>query len=375
MDLEFKQFRDFFLSQEPKASAFYADPEKDKSFLFAASLESIHALIKWTHDAKNQYGHLFNIVPGFLDVMSPNAAADKDDLNFYMAMNVALFVSITEFSMFAFAQKGFFPDIGDSKKEVSPQPLDGHAPGVWLLQHTSRGKRVNDEHSSHLIPKCPIRYETSIYLSQLMIRFVWLHELAHCFNGHLGLVRQKNIALRLYELEDGLSVAGFHNKKHSTFKTLQLLEYEADRSAFWASLRIQSDNLENMQGIIGLGKTISQKLTLFGTYAMTWLFEEFRAYLDVKNNLTHPAPYMRLHNLFRIAKKNLPQHIDGFESLNTEAYQTFDAIRQSIPKIYSSTNLERDMQNSKIQDMLDRIVVDTEQLHKDLEPFKFSECR
>lgn len=371
MSSKFDLFREFFASQDPSSSAFQSYEDDETTHLFALSLNSFNSMIEWTKGATNSRGEAFRLIPGFLSVMEPNALADRNSENFFAAMNVALFASISEFAMFCFAQRDFFPEIGDSEMEISPGPLGEYAPGIWLFDRTKKGGKVQREHSEKLPPRCPVRYTTSLYLAHLMARFVWFHELCHCFQGHIDFVRDRGIALRLYEVASNLNVAGQTSTGHA--ETLQLLEYEADRSAFWASLRIQTDGHENIEGIINLGATISQQLTLFGVYATTWLFEEYQNYLDLKANLSHPSPYLRLHNLLNVAQQNMPPHIEDFAAMNGRVCRAFDAIRNKIPKLFGSQDLYRDMEDEKIQAALSRAEEAIVELRPDLVAFEFSE--
>jgi len=335
---DYTQFERYFRSKTEPLTAFQPDAQDEKTHLYGVSLSSLFNLAAWT-----------------------------DGL-----INNALFVTINEFAMFCFAQKKFFPEIGEAKAESSPQPLDGYAPGLWLLQHTQSGGRVTDEHSRHLIPKCSTRYVQSIYLAQLMTRFVWLHELAHCNNGHVSFVQDRKIADRIHELDDGLQAAQLSRRGNKTnLKVLKLLEFDADGSALKASLRIQTDGLENIDGIAKQALDTRIDLALFAAYAMTWLFEEIQAYLDVRAGLTHPSPFDRLQNLFHITSQHLGEHIPNIEDRRESAFKRFDTVRDAIPKIFCTeaitSRLTDDIEIARATQLNSKL----EALRTRLQPFSF----
>jgi len=369
---DYAEFERYFRSKAEPLPSFQPDAQDEKTHLYGVSLSSLFNLAAWTDGLQNAQGQKFNVLGGFIESMMPNAVAERDGKNFYIGINNALFVTINEFAMFCFAQKQFFPELGEAKAESSPQPLDGYAPGLWLLQHTQSGGRVTDEHSRHLIPKCSTRYIQSIYLAQLMTRFVWLHELAHCNNGHVSFVQDRKIADRIHELDDGLQAAQLSkrgNKKN--LRILKLLEFDADGSALKASLRIQTDGLENIDGIAKQALDTRIDLALFAAYAMTWLFEEIQAYLDIRAGLTHPSPFDRLQNLFHITSQHLGEHIPNIEDRRESAFKRFDTVRDAIPKIFCTeditSRLTDDVEIARASELNAKLAA----LRTRLQPFSF----
>jgi len=365
-------FEQYFGSKNEPVQTFNPDIQDKKTHLNAVSLSSLFNLAAWTDGLQNQQGQKLNVSAGFLESMIPNAVAERDSTSFYIGINNALFVTINEFAMFCFAQKQFFPDIGENHLEKSPQPLNGYAPGLWLLQYTKSGGKVTDAQSHHLIPKCSIRYMQSIYLAQLMARFVWLHELAHCNNGHVSFIQHQKIANGIHELNDGLHAAALSkpNAKRN-LRILRLLEFDADGSAMKASLRIQTDSLENIDGIANQPLEVRVDLALFAAYAMTWLFEEIQAYLDVRAGLTHPSPFDRLQNLFRITTVHLSNHIPDIEERREKAFKRFDTVRDAIPKIFCTQNIQMGIENEHEKQRAKRLASDLISIRAQLEPFAF----
>ena len=374
METDFTTFRRF-AELRLQTTAFETSPDSESSHIFHTSLESAYHQFNWTQGTTNKLGEKFNLVAGFLDTFSPNALADRFEGRHFIGMHVALFVAINEFAMFCFAQKEFFPEIGDANQEVSPAPWDDRVPGLWLIDHTSQGGHVENKHSRRLIPKNPERYIMSQYLGFLMSRFVWLHELSHCFNGHVAFVHHHRMALRLYEISEKLPAVEVTKISNSStnIEAMKCLEFDADQSAFWASCNIQLNDLENIEGIQNLNRELRLRLTLFGSYAMTWLFEQFQNYSDSQNGHTHPDPTLRLYGLLQTAGSNVfPLHKD-LPALNNNVLGQFDVIRKRIAIIYDSKSLEQIIQGNTDFSALSRFDEARAQQKIDLENFQFSE--
>lgn len=320
---------------------FEPDPTDPESDLFHLSLESARALFGWTKDQRSREGAFFNLHAGFVDIMRPNALADAWQGRHFIALHTSLFAAITEFAMFCFTQKDFFPDIGNPAAEVSPQPWDGRVPGIWLLDVTMKGQRVTEAHSQRLIARDSARFVASIYLGQLMARVVWLHELAHCINGHVGYVLRRGLVPRLYELADPLSGVSVDRKRPlaAHADVLRCLELDADRAALRASLSIQLNSREPIEGIAALEPGQRIRLTLFGALAMIWLIDAFQDYLDSQNVDTHPTPSLRLQNLLRLLTSEIRPLHAGMAGLIDDVLHQFDVVRAAIPGMYGGTYL------------------------------------
>lgn len=374
MEMDFTTFKRF-AEIRLQTTAFETSADSESSHIFHTSLESAYHQFNWTHGTTNKQGEKFNLVAGFLDTFSPNALADRFEGSHFIGMHVALFVAINEFAMFCFAQKIFFPDVGEADQEVSPTPWDDRVPGLWLIDHTAQGGHVENKHSRRLIPKDPLRYHMSQYLGFLMSRFVWLHELSHCFNGHVAYVHHHQMALRLYEVSEELPAVEV-NKVSNTpanSEALKCLEFDADQSALWASCNIQLRSLENIQGIQELNENLRLRLTLFGSYAMTWMFEQFQNYRDTKDGNTHPEPMLRLYNLLQTARSNIFPLREDLSALNQNAIEQFDGIQKRIPNIYDSTGLEEIVLGRTDFSALSKFSDAREQQKVDLQQFQFSE--
>ncbi len=331
-------------------TVFQTSATEDDLHIFHTSLESAVKQFHWTSKAKRELGERFKLHACFLDTFSPNALADRWKGEYILGIHVALFVAINEFAMFCFAQSDFFPELGDPSQESSPKPWNDRLPGIWLLDNTLTGGGVDYEHSKYLIPADPQRYISSQLLAFLMTRFVWLHELSHCFNGHVDLVQNLNIALRLHELPEGMNLTGKSKTQAKSLtdgekQILRCLELDADGSAFFANCAVQMRNMENIEGIRELAPDIALRMTIFASYAMVWLFDAFQDYAKSALGDTHPTPSLRLQNLLLTAERRLYTESDNFEELHRRALKEFDPVKDAIPGMFEFGTL-REMAHS-----------------------------
>jgi len=356
---------------------FAPQPDDPKWQIFQASLASAIEQFRWTSRASNVSGSPFELHITFLETFSPNALADRFEGKFFLGVHVALFVAINEFAMFCFAQKDFFADLGDPTKESSPNPWDDRLPGIWLIDNTLHGGRVNDEHSRHLIPADPTRFACSQLLALLMARFVWLHELAHCFNGHVDLVQDLGIALRLNELPESLGLAGKpkYSKRAPTDEekdVLRCLELDADESAFFASCAVQMRGIENIEGIRELQPGLALRLAIFASYAMVWMFDAFQEYTKSSLGDTHPAPSLRLQNMLQTAKDRLASENGDFEKMHRLVLREFDPISKAIPGMFTFGTLREMGHSDELSAQLESLEPIRQKVAEKLRQFQFS---
>lgn len=343
-----------FVAHRLSAAHFEPNPTDPESNLFHLSLESARVLFGWTKGRRSPDGAVFELHAGFVDVMRPNALADAWQGRHFIALHTSLFAAITEFAMFCFTQKDFFLDIGNPAVEVSPQPWDGRVPGIWLLDVTTKGGQVTEAQSRQLIARDSERFVASLYLGQLMARVVWLHELAHCINGHVGYVQRRGLVPRLYELADPLSGVSVDRTRPLAEKAdiLRCLELDADRAALRASCSIQLNSREPIEGIAALEAGQRIRLTLFGALAMIWLIDAFQDYLDSQNVDSHPTPSLRLQNLLRtLASEIRPLHA-GMAGLIDDVLQQFDVVRAAIPSMYGNADLAARIRDGPLMEEL-----------------------
>ncbi len=333
-----------FARERRNAAAYDAGDKSEEAQLFAVSLSSFQDHLAWTRSAINKQDMGATIIPGYIDLMTLNAFADYHGGTHYIGMHQALFVTILEFAYYCFAQRGFFPGIGNASLETSPEPIDDQAPGLWLLDQTVKGMRTIPHRANRILPNDPERSVAAVYLALLMVRFVWLHEMAHCMNGHVHYVQSKDLSQSLNEIASqevlGLVKPVPARNIQKWDAALRCLEYDADQTAFWGSCQIQIGGNENIQGIAAMDITSRLELTVFGTYAMTWLFETYQNYFKVQYDSTHPQPVERLQSIFNYAARHITPQEPDFITLQKTALQQFNTIRQKIPAVFDMRKLE-----------------------------------
>lgn len=302
-----------------------------KDALFLASLQSIRGHLRLGAGERNGHGDTFTIAAGYLDLMKPNAVADRYDGHFIIAFNQSLFVTIVEFCLFAFTQRTVFPKIGNAAAEESPTLVDGILPGLMLLERTLARGAADPWHDAVRVPKDPDRHVLAIYTALLMARFTWMHELAHCFRGHVELAQITGIAPRLHELE----MAGFAGNEQTAFGPRWLvqraLEFDADSTALLMCADIQLNGQENIDGIGALPLDLRLRLVQFAAYGFASLLEALQSHLSLKAGLTHPRPPARLRNLLLTTSAiAMPDTLKGSTAL---ALNDLVALGAAIPAL------------------------------------------
>lgn len=345
-----------YIRAKKQSNSIKLDGDDLVSMALDASMTSFEQHLRAMEQPFDQSGSAFKVAAGYHDALTPTAFADWFAGCHIVGIHTGLAVIVQEFCLFCFAQADFFPSIGDASAETSPSAPKGHVPGIWLLTETLKGMCEVPDTAPRIVPVDPERHAASIYLSILMMRFVWFHELAHGMLGHIDYLRslsggQTAEFTELSLMEQGIG-AGLIDSQIA-----QCMEFEADSSALSKCLLIQHNGLENIDGIKALPSATRMRLTLFGIYAMTWLFEAFQAELyRRKFSVTHPAPFTRLNMLQNMAVWELNdikadaanitkgalgqllailprlgqdwQSIDGFEPVQYR--QTFEEMRETL---------------------------------------------
>lgn len=272
--------------------------------LFIASLTSIRDHLRTIGVPVSQMRHVpFAVDVGFLESALPNALANRSETTHIAAIYTGLAVTIHEFSLFCFAQSSFLPMIGDPDKEVSPSAADNRPPGVALLIASLRADQSQPVLERFIMPQCPHRNAAAHYVTLLMLRFVWLHEVAHGLLGHVDYLRHHTRSADISELHmDELVVdhAGIDGR------VLQCLEFEADSWALAKSLAIQTQGGENIDGVASLHLALRLQMSLLAGFGLCWLMETLASTgKRGRLNITHPAPVRRLQMLQSTAAREL----------------------------------------------------------------------
>lgn len=315
------------------AAAFEPDFEKADEQVFAASLASFRKLAKGWIGQRNASGAMFDLEAGFIEKMTPNALADWQDGQHMIVMHQALMATMIDLSLFVFTQADQFSGIGDAEAEASPAFDDAQAPGLYLLRMTLNGRQV-EQSSDHLrVPKGADRHVAAIYMAVLMSRFVWLHELAHCVNGHVLFLKQGAAAARLNEVADPAGLVGIKSptEREAARARRHALEFDADRTALDWLVRVQLEGMENVPGLLGYDELTRLEMTLLGSYLMTWLFDEYQAFMDAQHGLTHPAPRARLEHLASTLRSMAPE----MQSIEDRVRAAFNRLEGKLAGLVS----------------------------------------
>jgi hypothetical protein len=291
--------------------------------------------------------------------MTPDACADHVDGTHYLVMHQALLATIIEFALFLFTQSYVLPDIGEAAGEASPSFARGDAPGLHALRITLGGSAIYPDKDHVRVPNCADRHVAAVYMALLMSRFVWFHELAHCINGHVLYLQNRDLNPALIGAAPPLALVALKHKAAGLSEQRQLrhaLELDADATAFEWLLRIQNAGAENIIGLLKFDEVQRFKMSVIGTYMMTWLFEEYQRFADAQHGLTHPAPRARLAALTRFM--NEAGGHAGIAQALVEIHATLEQLSDKIDGFHFA----RDDGSPRVMDA---------DLNAALEPFRF----
>ncbi|WP_412178058.1 hypothetical protein [Roseibium alexandrii] len=247
----------------------------------------------------------FRVSLGFFEDVRPNALANKHGNIHIAAMYTGMAMVILEFAWFCLAQADVFPEIGEPANETSPKAREDIPPGLSVLIQTVQSDGAQDAHlNAPIIPRDPHRHAAAHYLALLMMRFVWLHEIAHGALGHIDFLQSlkangegRSLGLNELSLNELVSIhPGIDGR------VLQCLEFEADSWALSQSILIQLAGQENIDGIAALPADLRCRMTLFAIYSMSWLMETMSStFIRGRLAITHPAPIRRMQMLQNMA--------------------------------------------------------------------------
>lgn len=320
------------------------DEKSAEAPCFNAARDSALEIMRWMNGKRNANGDQLIIQGDYVQLWEPNALAEEYRGVHFVAIHQTLVESIIEFALFAFTQKYIFPKLGDVGVETSPEPRDGVAPGLLLLQ-----KYLNDDHVSnkdrYRVPNDKTRQLFAIYLGVFMVRFVWFHEMAHCLNGHVLYAQDSGLATALYEVDTGLSISDLKTRKTENRMRATVrrgLEFDADNTAFLALCRVQLLGGETIDSIKSLDLKTRLELNIFAAYAITWLFEEYNNFKMWELSGTHPSPYDRVMNISGSAMRILAKEKWGFNRTHKRVAKQFNKLIYIIPSLNQLNRLGED---------------------------------
>lgn len=348
-----------FVERRHQLSAFEPDPAKPDEQIFAVSLASFKNLIANADMFRNSSGAALRVEAGFVERLTPDAFADYDDGVHYIIKHQALLATVIEFALFLFTQSCVMPEIGKASEESSPILGVDQPPGLQALRITIDGASVDPAKDHVRIPKCEERHRAAIYMGLLMSRFVWFHELAHCINGHVLFMRDKSFAGNLINAAAPLGLVTLKQQTQTALEQRRLrhiLETDADLTALDWLLRIDNGGAENIQGLLAYDDAQRFKMTIIGTYMMTWLFEEYQRFADQADDITHPAPRARLAALTGLMR-DAGKH-QSISVVMSEIEETLIKIEAQLPGFQFMSESEA-------------VAIDDPALDAALKPFRF----
>lgn len=341
------------------AQPFAPDPAKPEEQVFAVSLQSFNKLLGQSDIFWNAGKASLKVEAGFVDLMTPDARADHVDGTHYLVMHQALLATIIEFALYLLTQSYILPEIGDASREATPSFDRQDAQGLHALRITLDGTAINPDKDRVRVPNCADRHVAAIYMALLMSRFVWFHELAHCFNGHVLYLQNRDLNGALIGAAAPLNLVALKHKAAGLDQQRRVrhaLELDADRTAFEWVLRIQNAGAENITGLLNFDDVQRFKMTVIGVYMMTWLFEEYQHFADAQHGLTHPAPQARLAALTGFT--NEAGQLAGIGHALAEVHTTLERLSDKV----AGFNFSR---KSEAQPLIDTDILAA------LEPFRF----
>jgi len=323
-----------------------------------------------------QDGRTFHMAAGFVDIVSPSAFATASEETHLIGMHTGLVGAMLEMSLYLYSQASLFPEVGNAAKERSP-PLPPHSPLSFLITGLVR---VADERrlrqlSDRITPQDGTRYLHAQLMTLLLLRFTWYHEFYHCVNGHVGLVKDAGIASALCEVGDDL---------HGTYKaakeppipklTVQqishCLEMDADRSALWASAKLQLAGDENIRGLDRLDLRLRMKMVMFSAFLITHFFSESNRRARTPSPF-HPSAEIRLHNLVRTIASHLTGEYAETPAIFREVLHEFERLEKAVPRMMRTSDLLRDFESTDFQDSLEAIERNIELVRTATAPFSY----
>jgi len=350
--------------------------EGDDWSVFRTSLLSCWDHLAGTTPRGRRDGRPFHIAAGFVDILSPGAFATASEGTHLIGMHTGLVGAMLEISLYLYSQASLFPEVGNAAKERSP-PLPPHSPLSFMV--TGFVRRADEKSlrtlGNRITPRDGTRYLHAQLMTLLLLRFTWYHEFYHCVNGHIGLVRGAGIASALCEVGDDVH-GTFTDTKEPPVPALTVqqiahcLEMDADRSALWASAKLQLAGDENIIGLDRLDVRLRMKMVLFSAFLITHFFSESNRRARTPS-LFHPSAEIRLHNLVRTIASHLTDEYVETPAIFHEVLAEFACLEKAVPGMMRTSDLLRDFGSRDFQDKLEDTERNIEMVRTATAPFSY----
>ncbi|MCB1471028.1 MAG: hypothetical protein KDK08_28570 [Rhizobiaceae bacterium] len=373
-----EQRLDLYFTKKLKAQRFNpADSVGESEWdIFRTSLGSCWDHLGGTTPQRRQDGIAFRLAAGFVDMASPSAFATAEDGTHLIGVHTGLAASMLEISLFFYSQASFFPEVGDPSRERSPALGSDSALSMTVVDLVRQANQSGIRSYGEMItPIDGTRYLHAQLMALLLLRFAWYHEFYHCVNGHVGLVHDLGLASALCQIgDDAHGVPATFPKEAmpqlSAQEVMHCLELDADRSALWASAKIQLSGDENIVGLARLDLRHRMKMVLFSSFLITHFFAEHNRRSSVPS-LLHPRPELRLHNLVRTIASNLLDDYPQTRHLFAEVLDEFTSLERAVPGLMRTSDLLRDFRSEEFQARLEKTERKLELLRQATLPFNY----
>lgn len=334
----------------------FADPRAQEDLAFTTSLAGARLMMAESFATRRADAQAFRGYPVFVDRPTANAFAIERDGLQVCGIAVGLAVAAYELSLFVFSQASLFTEVGAAAGEASPV-LPAHAQLSFWMADQMRSD-PNRPAGLKLVPRDPARQLGASFLTQLLLRFVWLHELFHGLNGHTGRLAARGLTMPLLDMPSDPPLAAVEIERDDAADArkplLHLMEFDADRTAFWASIRLQQTDSEPITGLAAWPRPLRLKLALFAGLLMTFLFDQAaRRYRTTGD--THPLAYHRLHNLVRTLASNLATDDDQISETFRAVIAEMRALEERLPASVSIAQLIQDLRSPELQGLFDQV--------------------
>lgn len=354
-------------AREHYQAGFFDPDERSDSplaLLLVLSLMSANNYIEMSLATQRSNATPFQIRAAFVDSFDVNAFATAQGDIHLCGVHSGLAVFLLKFSLFVLAQPDTFADIGKPEAEA-PANLNSHD-----LLHTFRA----EEADSWSIPQDAERREFAEDLAQLLLRYVWFHELYHCLNGHVGFLQQFDQHATLHEFPAAETALVKNVQQTATVllpDTRQLMELDADRTALWACFKVQTGGIENIPSIAERSAAQRLHLTLFAACLMTVMFDHVANSADGPDQQSHPRADARLQNFIRTVASQLADEIGDVRPLFLSVMRDMHALRRCFPSLPDIEALYADLMSPSAQAPMDAAEERLEACRKLWEPFAY----
>jgi hypothetical protein len=344
---------------------------------YRPSLAAIEHFLEGAFGARLADGTPFRVYPAFFEWSVPRRFAAEAFAKTLPGLHICAIetglVAVTfELACFCFSQSEFFKEVGDPGVEDSPALPAQADLGYWIADRIAAASgEPSAPIGEELISRDPERRLMAHFLSQLMLRFVWLHEFYHGMNGHAGWIASKSGTAELTDVSMELSLVEIEKEDVGEIpwtRALHLIELDADRAALWSMVQMQRRGEEIFELLAERPERFRLKLVLFASVMMTFLFAQSDK-RRAKENISHPASELRLQNILGTIATNLDDPPDLMPHLRADVFHELHTLQDRIPSLATFDRVRDGVRKPGTLNALDELEADLNILRKSLVSF------